>query len=56
MLPLAARVRKPEIDKFYIVVLERLEYILGGLHVLPSLPETDPLFLKLSVLGRGEEN
>jgi hypothetical protein len=33
MLPLAARVGKTEIDIFDVVVFDRLENILGGLHV-----------------------
>ena len=37
VLPLAARIGKAQIDIFDVVVLDRLQDILGGLHDLPFL-------------------
>src|SRR5690348_15488219 len=37
MLPLAARVGEAQVGVFDVIVLDRLQVILGGLHVVPSL-------------------
>ncbi|TPV98501.1 MAG: hypothetical protein USCAAHI_02061 [Beijerinckiaceae bacterium] len=40
MLPLSAWIGKAEIDVSYVMVLDELQHILGGLHVLSSLSWT----------------
>ena len=37
VLPLAARIGEAQVDVFDVLVLDRLQDILGGLHVLPLL-------------------
>ena len=41
MLPLAARIGESEIDVFDVIVLDRLQDILGGLHVRPLPFDSD---------------